>query len=81
MKYYVNSKNKFGKTFEAPNDVVAVAFGEGYGYAKGWEWFRVYCRDTGKIVVCWLDVREPKKYKMLDKDFIDWQKELFNAEV
>ena len=81
MKYYVNEGNKFGKTFEANNDVFAVGYAEGFAYAKGWKSFRVYCRDTGKIVVCWLDVREPKKYKILDQDFIDWQKELFNAEV
>ena len=35
MKYYVNYKNQFGKTFTARTHEEALAYATGYAYAKG----------------------------------------------
>ena len=37
MKYYVNEGNKFGKTFEAKDDVYAVGYAEGFAYGSDQE--------------------------------------------
>lgn len=81
MKYYVNEGNKFGKTFEAKDDVYAVGYAEGFAYGKGWKSFNVYCKDTGENVVRLMTTREPKDWAVISQDFIDWHKMLFNKGV
>ena len=78
MTYYTNTKNRFGKTFEAKNDVEAVAYAEGYGYARSWECIDVYCRDMNEYVVRYILPKSPDDEHFVTQEFIEWHKWLFN---
>ena len=79
MKYYVNSGTKIGKTFDAKTDTEAVAYAEGYGYAKGWKDVNVYCASTHELVVRGIPSRDPETYEPVSPVFVECSKLLLRG--
>lgn len=73
MKYYVNYKNQFGKTFEASSHGVALAWATGYAYAKGWKrYVNLYCQTTGEYITRRWTGFSPHYLKYVTKYWYDW---------